>query len=113
MRCSVALAFQRLDPIRYTPYLDQCMKDLEASREYETDYLIVSLVRIQHLTERISQLHAKEHLQQDLQDIARAPMNVYLDAFQQELDKFKGSLPRGLQSNSEWERSNCRLMCIC
>lgn len=98
----VALAFQRLDPIRYTPYLEQCMKDLEVAREYETDYLIVNLVRIQHLTERISQLHAKEHLPQDLQDISRAPMNVYLDAFQQELDKYRHGLPRGLQNNSKF-----------
>lgn len=97
----MALAFQRLDPIRYSPYLEQCLRELEAKPEYESDLYLVNLVRIQHLTERISRLHAKDHVEDDLPGVARAPMNVYINAFQGELDRYKDALPRHLRANSK------------
>ncbi|RYP48757.1 hypothetical protein DL768_005414 [Monosporascus sp. mg162] len=96
---SVSLAFQRLDPVRYPPYLSQCLRELEVNKEYESDLFLVNLVRIQHLTERISRLHAKDHVDDDLPGVARAPMNVYLNAFQGELDRYKNALPRHLRTN--------------
>ncbi|KAI0020791.1 hypothetical protein F4780DRAFT_779236 [Xylariomycetidae sp. FL0641] len=94
----VSLAFQRMDPIKYTPYVDQCLRDLDSAREHETDVFLVHLVRIQHLSERIAQLHNKDHFDDDL-GIARAPMNAYFSAFQTELDKYRAALPRQLRSN--------------
>ncbi|KAK6948847.1 hypothetical protein Daesc_008918 [Daldinia eschscholtzii] len=60
-RDSVSLSFQRIEPPKFTPYMDQCLRELETDHEYGTDSLLVYLVRIQHLSERISQLHAKDH----------------------------------------------------
>ncbi|RYP33451.1 hypothetical protein DL767_004729 [Monosporascus sp. MG133] len=99
MNSIVSLAFQRLDPVRYPPYLSQCLRELEANNEYESDLFLVNLVRIQHLTERISRLHAKDHVEDDLPGVTRAPMNVYLNAFQGELDRYKNALPRHLRTN--------------
>ncbi|CAJ2500783.1 Uu.00g036360.m01.CDS01 [Anthostomella pinea] len=99
MNSIVALAFQRMDPIKYTPYADQCLKDLDSAKEYETDSLLVLLVRIQHLSERIAQLHDKDNLEDDLTGITRAPMNAYFGVFQAELDKYRTALPRQLRSN--------------
>ena len=98
---SVALCFQRFDPIRYSPYLDQYLRALEAEQEYETDLYLVNLVRIQHLTERISRLHAKDHVEDDLPGIARAPLDAYMVAFQGELDRYRNELPPHLQQNSK------------
>ncbi|RYO75998.1 hypothetical protein DL766_005384 [Monosporascus sp. MC13-8B] len=99
MNSIVSLAFQRLDPVRYPPYLSQCLSELEVHKEYESDLFLVNLVRIQHLTERISRLHAKDHVEDDLPGVARAPTNVYLNAFQGELDRYKNGLPRHLRTN--------------
>jgi hypothetical protein len=98
----VSLAFQRIDPIKFTPYMDQCLRELETMKEYEADSLLVQLVRIQHLSERIAQLHAREHVAEDPPGFARAPMSAYFNAFQGELDRFKSSLPRHLRSNRKF-----------
>ncbi|KAH9894666.1 hypothetical protein F4778DRAFT_284551 [Xylariomycetidae sp. FL2044] len=99
MNSIVALAFHRIDPIKYTSYVDQCLRELEVSQECETDSLLVHLVRIQHLSERISKLHTRDHFDDDLHGIARAPLNAYFGVFQNELDKYKAALPRHLRSN--------------
>ncbi|KAI1334614.1 hypothetical protein F5Y15DRAFT_409568 [Xylariaceae sp. FL0016] len=94
-----ALAFQRMEPIKYTSYIGQCLRDLDAAKEYETDSLLVHLVRIQHLSERIAQLHNKDQVDDDLTGIGRAPVNAYFGAFQTELDKYRAALPSHLKSN--------------
>ncbi|RYP66727.1 hypothetical protein DL770_008745 [Monosporascus sp. CRB-9-2] len=57
MNSIVSLAFQRLDPVRYPPYLSQCLRELEVNNEYESDLFLVNLVRIQHLTEQLIICH--------------------------------------------------------
>ncbi|ORY55884.1 uncharacterized protein BCR38DRAFT_402951 [Pseudomassariella vexata] len=94
----VSLAFQRVETLTFTPYMKQCVQDLETDREYETDVLLVQLVRIQHLSDRIAQVHAKDQHHDDLPGIPRAPLTAYLNAFQTELDKYKAQIPRHLRS---------------
>lgn len=97
---SVSLSFQRIEPPKHTPYIDQCLRELETEQEYGTDSLLVHLVRIQHMSERISQLHAKDHDESELAGITRAPMSAYSSVFHSEIENFKASLPRHLLSNS-------------
>lgn len=59
--------------------------------------LLVNLVRVQNLSERISQLYMKETMGDE--SINRT---AYLSAFQAELDKFRASLPKSLLCNSEF-----------
>ncbi|KAI0879816.1 uncharacterized protein GGS22DRAFT_176700 [Annulohypoxylon maeteangense] len=99
MTSIIALAFQRIDPPRYTPYIDQCLGELEADQEYESDLLLVQLVRIQNLSERIAQLHAKDHTTDELNTITRAPATAYSNMFHAELEKFTASLPPNLAAN--------------
>ncbi|KAI1454870.1 hypothetical protein F4805DRAFT_438223 [Annulohypoxylon moriforme] len=99
MTSIISLAFQRIDPPRYTPYIDQCLKDLEADQEHESDALLVQLVRIQNLSERIAQLHAKDHTSNELNTITRAPASAYSNMFHVELEKFTASLPPNIASN--------------
>ena len=97
----MALAFQRFDSIRYSPYLDQALRELEENPDYESDIYLVYLVRIQRLTERISRLHAKDHVEGDLPGIIRAPKHVYISALQGDLDRYANELPDRLRKNSE------------
>lgn len=97
---SVSFTFQKIDAARFTPYMEQCLRDLEKEKEYETDSLLAQLIRIQHLSDRIGQLHSKDQLDDNLPGIPRAPVSAYLNAFQTELDKFDAQIPRYLRSNS-------------
>lgn len=87
----------RIEPMRYSPYLHECVRDLEASREYETDTTLVSLVRIQHLTERICDQNARDRAWEEPPGIPTAPASAYVQAFQKELDSLRDSLPPGLR----------------
>ncbi|KAI1404292.1 hypothetical protein F4819DRAFT_136640 [Hypoxylon fuscum] len=99
MTSIIALAFQRIDSPKYTPYIDQCLKELEEDQEYATDSLLVHLIRIQHLSERISQLNSKDQGNSELTGIARAPMSAYSGMFHTELENFKALLPPDLATN--------------
>ncbi|KAK8856315.1 Transcriptional regulator WAR1 [Apiospora arundinis] len=95
----IALSYQRVEQGKYTGYIHQCLKELEAANEYETDSLLVQLIRIQHLSDKISCLHNKGDEDIELPAIPRAPTSAYLGAFQAELDKFKAQIPRHLRTN--------------
>ncbi|KAI1138017.1 hypothetical protein F5Y05DRAFT_404330 [Hypoxylon sp. FL0543] len=99
MTSIISLAFQRIDPPRYTPYIDQCVRELEAAQEFQTDSLLVHLVRIQHLSERIAQLHVQDQVGTDLAEISRAPVTAYSGIFHAELEKYIATLPKSLSSN--------------
>ncbi|KAI1105548.1 hypothetical protein F4804DRAFT_303786 [Jackrogersella minutella] len=99
MTSIISLAFQRMDQPKYTPYIDQCLRELEVDGEYETDSLLTHIVRIQHLSERIEQLHTKDPVVNELTDIARAPVSAYSGMFHAELERFITSLPQSLSSN--------------
>ncbi|KAI4595297.1 hypothetical protein KJ359_006971 [Pestalotiopsis sp. 9143b] len=99
MSSVVSFTFQKIDAARYTPYMEQCLRDLEKDKEYETDALLAQLIRIQHLSDRIGHLHSNDQLDDNLPGIPRAPVSAYLNAFQTELDKFDAQIPRYLRSN--------------
>lgn len=87
--------------MRYTRYGQSCLSVLEQEREYETDARLVALVRIQHLTERISQLNAPNEPVEEVAGFPAAPMSAYVSAFQTELDKIRNGLPLELQNDSK------------
>lgn len=88
--------------------MDQCLRELETDKEYETDALLSQLLRIQHLTDRIGQMQNKDRVDESLPGIPRAPVSAYLNAFQSELDKFKAQIPRHLRSNSKFGPASAR-----
>ena len=42
----MSLGFLRIEPMRYTKYIQQCLAVLEQEREYDTDMRLVTLVRV-------------------------------------------------------------------
>ncbi|KFA72947.1 hypothetical protein S40288_05080 [Stachybotrys chartarum IBT 40288] len=68
----------KVEPMRYTEYLKQCISELELGAEYESDAKLVYLVRIQHLTERITHLHCPDTAAEETFSLPRPPRAVYL-----------------------------------
>ncbi|KAK9236191.1 hypothetical protein V1525DRAFT_407825 [Lipomyces kononenkoae] len=96
---SNAAALSFAEPARYTKYYDQCLVELEEAAEYETDELLVHMVRIQHLTQRIFQINNRDERVDKLPGIPRVPAAAYHTAFQMELARLRSSLPSKLRTN--------------
>ncbi|TQV96293.1 hypothetical protein V2A60_003287 [Cordyceps javanica] len=97
---SMSTVFGRIDPMRYTSYVRECVTVLEKQREYETDVNLVFLLRIQHLTQRISELNPRDNTIEEFSSIPKAPAAVYISAFQNELDELRAKLPEHLKNDT-------------
>ncbi|KAH8886309.1 hypothetical protein GQ53DRAFT_750801 [Thozetella sp. PMI_491] len=100
MSSNAALVVKQLGSARYSKYLDQCVNELESSAEYETDHLVVQLVRVQHLTEKIFYFHTGDHLVNELSGVPKATTAVYLENLQAELDRLRNELSPKLKANN-------------
>ncbi|KAK1776939.1 hypothetical protein QBC45DRAFT_201865 [Copromyces sp. CBS 386.78] len=99
MASTISVAFGKLESIRYSPYIQQCLNELQEAKEYETDGILVHMVQLQHLMEKIAQINSKTKSPDSVGGIARAPVAAYMSTFQSELDKICGSLNKGQKSN--------------
>ncbi|KAJ5833247.1 hypothetical protein N7474_001558 [Penicillium riverlandense] len=101
MGSNAALSFNKLESPRYTKHHDQCLNELKDAAEYETDELLVQLIRIQHLTERIFQFNHRDQFTVESIGVAlqETTAAVHLSAFQAELDRLENSLPMKLKAN--------------
>ncbi|KAJ4271337.1 hypothetical protein NW762_000039 [Fusarium torreyae] len=97
---AMSIGFLRIEPMRYTKYIQGCLAVLEQEREYETDTRLVTLVRIQHLTERISQLNSPDDPAEEVAGLPTAPLSAYVSAFQGELDRIRNGLPPDLNNDN-------------
>ncbi|KAF4980152.1 hypothetical protein FZEAL_3771 [Fusarium zealandicum] len=96
---AMSLGFSRIESMRYTKYIQECLGVLEREKEYETDVRLVYLVRIQHLTERISQLNSPDDPAEEVVGLPTAPLSAYVSAFQGELDRIRNGLPVSLKND--------------
>ncbi|KAH0437127.1 hypothetical protein CcaCcLH18_03995 [Colletotrichum camelliae] len=89
---SVSLDVQQIDPMRFSAYMEQCLRELEETMEYESDIHVIYIVRVQRLAERISQIRANEDWDGGL-GLPKAPISAYASSFQAELDKLVDNMP--------------------
>jgi hypothetical protein len=84
-----------MDSLRWTPYIDECLRSLAEAREYETDVQLVYFVRLQYVVERIYQSpwHDGSCFHGGL------PPVMYLRSLQAQLQEFKKGLPEYLEQN--------------
>ncbi|XMA14497.1 hypothetical protein WAI453_007288 [Rhynchosporium graminicola] len=66
MSSNVALTFNKGQSDKCTKYHEQCLEELEKGHEYESDILLIQLVRIQHLTQRIVDCNNRDQLPDEL-----------------------------------------------
>ncbi|KAF2103661.1 hypothetical protein NA57DRAFT_50533 [Rhizodiscina lignyota] len=89
--------FERIEPLRWTPYLDECLRLLQESKEYSTDELLVCLVRGQRVRNGI----ATVQLTSCLESPGSCTLHdAYVKLFLSQIDEIKGSLPIYLKSNA-------------
>ncbi|CAD6442206.1 e5122a6c-5659-43f3-9460-c2c5e2bb7ecc [Sclerotinia trifoliorum] len=81
----VATGFQRIDAMKYSIHLDECIRVIEENPEYSTDLLLVELVKVSHLGERISQTVSVIQNESEIQ----IPTALNLGLFQTQLDTLK------------------------
>lgn len=93
--------FQRVEPMRYNNYLQDCIHHLQDHPEYDSDISLVYLVRIQRLTERISELNSKDRAAEEISPVPSAPISAYILAFQNELNHIRDSMPNHLKEDSK------------
>lgn len=97
----MSLGFSRIESTRYTKYIQESLRVLEKDQEYGTDVNLAYLVRIQHLTERISQLSSPDDPAEEVAGLPTAPKSAYVSAFQGELDRIRNALPENLKNDRE------------
>jgi hypothetical protein len=91
--------FQRIELMRWTRYLDECLRLLEEKKEYPTDALLVSLVRVQLICNKGGAL-----IWNDLFGDAemRIPADFYVKTLKSQLDDLERSIPGELKSNGRF-----------
>ena len=95
------VGFSRVESLAYSKYVQSCLQELEGAREYESDALLVALVRIQRVTAEIHLLQTDDtnDLNPPPSAVPRASKAAYVAAFQAELDKLKASMPRSVRGS--------------
>ncbi|KAM0183920.1 hypothetical protein ACHAPF_000365 [Botrytis cinerea] len=88
----VATGFQRIDTMRYSIHLDECVRFIEKNTEHTTDLLLVELVKISHLGDKIGQ----DVLLVQSDSGIQVPTALKLGLFQVELDVLKKGVPSAL-----------------
>ncbi|PQE09143.1 C6 transcription factor protein [Rutstroemia sp. NJR-2017a WRK4] len=99
MSSNAGLVVKQLAFTRYTKYMDQCLKDLDYSREHKTDQLVIQLVHIQRLTEKIFYFHCSDSPVDEQLGSPETPTMARLEAFRVELDGLRNALPSNLKSD--------------
>ena len=96
----VSAYFQRVDALRWTQYLEECIAVLQEKKECPTDTLLIHLVKLQLIVEKVGQ--APWH---DGHDFAthppRTPAVFYLNALQAQLEAFKVNVHPDIQRNGK------------
>ncbi|KAK7716727.1 hypothetical protein SLS63_011039 [Diaporthe eres] len=96
---SVGTGLMKALPMRFSKYTRQCLDDLDKASEYESDLLLVHLVKVQRLTERIHNWMSQEDEEDDVSVCLKAPAAAYQVAFHGEIDRLQSSLPASLVGN--------------
>ncbi|PYH98428.1 hypothetical protein BO71DRAFT_426074 [Aspergillus ellipticus CBS 707.79] len=86
----------RMDPLRWTPHLTECLDVLAQSPESPHDAVLVQLVRIRTLAERV----AEGPWNNVSSATPRAPSSFYQAALQSQFDQLKNQTPTGLATNT-------------
>lgn len=85
--------FQRNDPIRWTPYMETCVKDIDEAKEFQTDEHLLQLVKLFLIINKVT-IGASELI------IDGGKHNhYYIHAIASQLDGFKANLPPNLQTD--------------
>ncbi|KAH8652962.1 hypothetical protein BGZ61DRAFT_435428, partial [Ilyonectria robusta] len=94
----VSCNLDRIDTLRWTPHMSECVDQLADIKECESDLILAALVKLQLMVERIRQspLHERE-IGRDV--VPKPPAPFYVKALQADLDDVKCLVPSELQNS--------------
>ncbi|KAG7056027.1 Zn(II)2Cys6 transcription factor [Colletotrichum scovillei] len=97
---AVASFLGKMDPLRWTPHMDECLQVLDEQPESPSDRTLVALVRMQLLKEEAGKMSAawRPETTFDIVDSHRTPPAMYVKLLQRQLQQHIQSLPSELQS---------------
>jgi hypothetical protein len=94
--------FQRIEPLRWTPYLDECLQTLSESDDAPTDKIFVHQIRLQLLTDKALSLTSHDDLGEARKDsIGTAPPAFYRKSLLLQLEAVKKEIPPEFQQTGE------------
>ncbi|CAK7566229.1 MAG: hypothetical protein SEPTF4163_004167 [Sporothrix epigloea] len=99
IRSCMALCFSKTEAMRFTPYMRQCLQELDDADDAETNATLVTLVRMQILAEKIGNFNCRDECADEVPYFPRAPKAAYKIAFQSELDQLVASLSASLKKH--------------
>jgi hypothetical protein len=86
-----AFKFQNIESMRWTPYLEECLGELQKFNEYATDASLIKYVRLQQMVEKINSSPWFDGTDQS-SGWKLYPPTLYIRALQGELQALKNEL---------------------
>jgi hypothetical protein len=82
-----------MDSIKDTPYIEECCRALNESKQYPSDKHLVHLVQLQQISEKIRPISLPA-------DGVDQPLAMYIKMLHTELQQFEDSMPSELRQDS-------------
>jgi hypothetical protein len=99
---SVASYFHNIEPMRWSPYLEECLAELQKSNEYNTDPSLIMCVKMQQMVERINSSPWFDGTDQS-SGWKLCPPTLYIRALQGELQALKNDLQTEFPQNCRFQ----------
>lgn len=100
MNPRISAHIQKMDGMRWSPYLTECLQFLDEQKEVPSDALLVQQVRIRLVIENVNQcLWTPGGMTHE--DNSTTTWAFYLKAFQSQLQLVKDKVPPSLLSHSQ------------
>jgi hypothetical protein len=98
LRCCSSL--RKGNTIPWTAYSHECLRILETEKEFESDALLVQLVKLRLISERVKDLPWSGATAEG-DTSTKPPAMFYLNSLEAQLQDFESNIPGGLSNNSK------------
>ena len=90
---------RKMEPLRWTPYMDDCIRVLSEEKESELDILLVTQAKCHVLMNQITRSPNERAFEGDG---SKAPPTYYVKAMQVQLQHIRRNLPIEIKSSSQY-----------
>ncbi|KAH6658497.1 hypothetical protein BKA67DRAFT_214989 [Truncatella angustata] len=84
--------------LRWTVYADECLERLETEKEFESDALLVQLVKLRLISERVKDLPWSSPITK-IESATTIPASFYVQSLEAQLKDFKAKIPPSQANN--------------
>ncbi|GKT52447.1 uncharacterized protein ColSpa_12628 [Colletotrichum spaethianum] len=95
---AIASFLGKMDPLRWTSHMDECLQILDSQPESSSDRSLVALVKMQLLKDEAAKLSFRSDAPLDAIDGSKPPAAMYVKLLKAQLQRIIQSLPPELQS---------------